>query len=95
MATKALTRDIPPPRSRPLVGGLRGADTSAGRKDQEKFGWDELGRYEVKGSWRSWGLEKGSDEVDFMRSLVNSGTEGVSRLDSRWDNTWAGDRDAK
>jgi hypothetical protein len=35
----------------------------------ERYGWDELGDYATKESWRSRGLERGEGDVEAMRRL--------------------------
>jgi hypothetical protein len=88
MAAKALGKDVPAIRNRPKPGS--GAD----RPDQ-KVGWDELSEYPVKGSWRLWGYENGSDEVDLMRDLGKSGSYGLAPVEARWINSWGGEKTAK
>ncbi|WVW79965.1 hypothetical protein I302_101938 [Kwoniella bestiolae CBS 10118] len=84
MAQKALHRD---------VGGMvaysaRSKGRSTGKEgEKEKYGWDELGVYEAKGSWRAGG-ESVLDGVDILRDLEDSGAGGMAEVGKRWGKSW-------
>ncbi|WWC60123.1 uncharacterized protein I303_102687 [Kwoniella dejecticola CBS 10117] len=88
MAQKALHRE---------VGGMVAYSVrnkrSATKDGQDvKVGWDELGEYEPKESWRKAGLERGSQEVDALREINASGSEGLARLEKRWAKSYDGSK---
>ncbi|WVQ79057.1 hypothetical protein IAT38_001150 [Cryptococcus sp. DSM 104549] len=91
MASKALHRDIPgmtaASKARRRMSGVK--DGEAGR---EKVGWDEMGEYVAKGSWREEGWGKGLEEVEMMKELQESGARGVGRLERRWGKSCDADR---
>ncbi|WWD16685.1 hypothetical protein CI109_101115 [Kwoniella shandongensis] len=91
MASKALHRDLSgmagsSARARPRGSGV-GKDG-----EKEKVGWDVLGEYESKTSWKQLGLESGLEDVEKMKKLEYSGVAGVATLDRTWDKSWNGNR---
>ncbi|KAK8861408.1 hypothetical protein IAR55_002227 [Kwoniella newhampshirensis] len=91
MASKALNREVPGMSA--ISSRVRGSG-SVLRKDgeQEKVGWDDLGEYGAKGSWKALGLERGLQDVETMRKLDHSGAGGLATLESRWGMSWELDK---
>lgn len=83
MAAKALHRDVPGMAAAGAVAksGLRREMKGGG----ERYGWDELGEYGTKESWRARGLERGDEDVEAMRRLGGI-RMGVEPEGSSWYN---------